>query len=59
MRGKGESLTVTNVAISQCPSGYMGTSFPHVLNQLVVLGEWERNIILPGERNQSREETSQ
>ena len=51
MRGKG--LTVTNVAISHRPPGHRGASFPHVLNQLVVVCEWERDIIL------QREEKSQ
>ena len=50
-RGKG--LTVTNVAISHCPPGHRGASLPHVLNQLVVVCEWERDIIL------QREEKSQ
>ena len=49
----GKGLTVTNVAISHCPPGHRGASLPHVLNQLVVVCEWERDIIL------QREEKSQ
>ena len=41
------------MAISHCPPGHRGASFPHVLNQLVVVCEWERDIIL------QREEKSQ